>query len=294
MAVNHQIGYRDSGGPPVIRSFVNLFEKVRLFIDMKCLNCGKEIPEGRKFCSSSCAASYNNVRRERKPWTEEQKQKIRRPRKEEVVCKYCGKLGKTVCNECRHYLKLQLYRKLGIQTNKSLRECYLEAFEKLKKMYFEDKLSAPEIWKRTGVNFRTLRDIFNAEGLQTRTVEEGERVALEEGRHFIPAFSSYVHGYHVSWEGLKFFYRSSYELEYAKQLDEQKIPYRVENLRIRYFDTQKNKERVAVPDFYLPETNEIIEIKSTWTYNRQEMEDKFGAYRKAGYIPTLILDKQEV
>ena len=280
------------GNRQVIRSFVNFFEKVRLFIsDMRCLQCGKEIPEGRKFCSSSCSAKYNNIRRQRKPWTEEQKEKIRKPKKE-VVCKYCGKPGKQVCDECRHYLKLQLYKKLGIQINKSLRECYVEAFEKLKKMYFGDKLSAPEIWKRTGVNFRTLRDIFNVEGFQTRTVEEGERVALEEGRHFLPTFSNYKHGYHTSWEGLEFFYRSSYELEYAKQLDEQKIPYRVENLRIRYFDTQRNKERVAVPDFYLPETNEIVEIKSTWTYNKQEMEAKFDAYKKAGYIPMLILDKQ--
>ena len=54
------------------------------------------------------------------------------------------------------------------------------------------------------------------------------------------------------------------------------------------------KERVAIPDFYLPRTNEIVEIKSTWTYNKQEMNDKFEAYRNLGYIPKLILDRKEV
>lgn len=28
-----------------------------------CLQCGKEIPAGKKFCSSSCAAKYNNTKR---------------------------------------------------------------------------------------------------------------------------------------------------------------------------------------------------------------------------------------
>lgn len=38
-----------------------------------CLQCGKEIPKNRKFCSSSCSASYNNRKREKR--TEESKKK---------------------------------------------------------------------------------------------------------------------------------------------------------------------------------------------------------------------------
>lgn len=40
-----------------------------------CKQCGKEIPEGRKFCNSSCAAKYNNKHRTRKPWTKEQRKR---------------------------------------------------------------------------------------------------------------------------------------------------------------------------------------------------------------------------
>lgn len=76
-------------------------------------------------------------------------------------------------------------------------------------------------------------------------------------------------------------------------LDEQRIRYNVEDLRIHYFDTQRNEERIAIPDFHLPESNEIVEIKSSWTYDEQNMKDKFAAYRKAGFIPRLILDHVE-
>lgn len=65
-----------------------------------CLNCGKEISKGRKFCSSSCAASYNNQGRVH---DEETKAKISESLKQtfatngrhrrfyEHVCGYCGK-----------------------------------------------------------------------------------------------------------------------------------------------------------------------------------------------------------
>lgn len=47
-----------------------------------CLNCGKEIKNGKKFCNSSCAAKYNNKNRK---LTEETKKKIsnslKRPKK---------------------------------------------------------------------------------------------------------------------------------------------------------------------------------------------------------------------
>ena len=60
-----------------------------------CLNCGKEIKNGKKFCNSSCAAKYNNKNRK---LTEETKKKIsnslKRPKKEKIqyecVCLQCG------------------------------------------------------------------------------------------------------------------------------------------------------------------------------------------------------------
>lgn len=99
---------------------------------------------------------------------------------------------------------------------------------------------------------------------------------------------------HISWNGEVYYLRSSYETEYADYLDGLKILYMVEELCIVYFDSQLGINRIAVPDFYLPETNEIIEIKSDFTLDIQEMLDKFEAYKKFGYIPKLILEKEEV
>ena len=80
-----------------------------------CLNCGKEILgekiSHRKFCSSSCSASYNNKDKKLK---EETKQKISQSlrknnvKNEEIkYCKYCGKKldrGHTIfcSNDCRN------------------------------------------------------------------------------------------------------------------------------------------------------------------------------------------------
>ena len=57
----------------------------------------------------------------------------------------------------------------------------------------------------------------------------------------------------------------------------------MEFLRIPYFDSQKNKYCVSIPDFYIPSTNEIFEIKSDATYNQINMIDRFRKYKQMGY-----------
>lgn len=243
-----------------------------------CLQCGKEIPEGRKFCSSSCSAKYNNVRRQRKPWTEEQHKKNQRGRKSKPATVREKKLPK-------YYSRCA--SALGVKIE--------DVPETLRSFYWDRNYSVFEFWYKFQIPFWILQKIFKANSIAFRDSIESQKVALEEGRKSIQVDSIHFKaGHHTSWEGLEIFYRSSYELEFAQQLDEQKISYRVESLRIRYFDSQQQKERVAVPDFYLPETNEIVEIKSSWTYDEQLMKDKFKAYREAGYSPKLILDKKEI
>lgn len=103
----------------------------------------------------------------------------------------------------------------------------------------------------------------------------------------------YKQGWYTTWNNKEVFLRSSYEKDYAKKLDSLKIEYEVETLRIPYFDSIKETERCAIPDFYIPSLNEIVEIKSAWTLNIQNMKDRFAAYKKAGYNVKLILNKKE-
>ena len=108
--------------------------------------------------------------------------------------------------------------------------------------------------------------------------------------------NNYKCGWHTTWNNKDVYLRSSYEFDFAKELDNNKILYEVESLKIKYFDTYDNKYRCAIPDFYLPETNEIIEIKSSWTLSGslQNMKDKFTEYKNLGYKPVLYLDKQRI
>lgn len=84
-----------------------------------CLQCGKPLEHGGKFCSSSCSATYNNLLR--KPMSDETKNKIRqtilarygktiddankkvsKPPKEKPVhkCVICGKTMKKATKTC--------------------------------------------------------------------------------------------------------------------------------------------------------------------------------------------------
>lgn len=77
-----------------------------------CLECGKELKEGqKKFCSKSCAATYNNTRRKH---SEETKLKIANKLKKEqhcIICdktlnsnqqKYCSESCKNVAQNDKH------------------------------------------------------------------------------------------------------------------------------------------------------------------------------------------------
>ncbi len=61
-----------------------------------------------------------------------------------------------------------------------------------------------------------------------------------------------------------------------------------------YFDTQSKTERIAIPDFYLTETNTIVEVKSKWTLDKQNMIDKRETYIKNGYNFKLLYEHQFV
>ena len=104
----------------------------------------------------------------------------------------------------------------------------------------------------------------------------------------------YKTGWHTTWDGKEVYLRSSYEFNFAEQLDSQCIKYDVEALKIKYYDTQKAQYRCAIPDFYIYDTNTIVEIKSSWTLDKQNMIDKFIAYKQLGYNCKCICDNIEV
>lgn len=106
-------------------------------------------------------------------------------------------------------------------------------------------------------------------------------------------YTQYKCGWHITWNNKEVYLRSSFELDYAKELNEKQIDYEVEFKHIKYWDSQKQEYRCAIPDFYIPSENLIIEIKSSYTLDEQNMKDKFKAYKDLGYNTKLICDHKE-
>lgn len=172
----------------------------------------------------------------------------------------------------------------------------LEYFKIQKLLYQEYHIKCESmltIMKKYGIpSSRTMDILFRLFDIDARSFSDAQTYALSQGRsdahdHF--KFMS-KQQWHKTWEGKDVYLRSSYELAYAKELDEKKIRYDTECMRILYFDSQIQKHRIAIPDFYLPDSNMIVEIKSQYWLDEENMKDKSQEYQKLGFKFQLIVD----
>ena len=163
-------------------------------------------------------------------------------------------------------------------------------------LYWEQQLSGDEIGKLFGYknSHNILQSIFSYLNIKTRNFKESTKLASLKGKLDNFGKNQYKQQWYKTWNGKEVYLRSSYELDYAKELDKQKIDYEVEFIHIKYWDSQKHEYRCAIPDFYLNDTNTIVEIKSSWTLDKQNMIDKFKAYKELGYNYKLICDHEEI
>lgn len=198
------------------------------------------------------------------------------------------------------FIKSQLYTKksvnlhrLGFDFSKNHEEEYYRLQNLLNVHYHSENGSMLTIMKKYSIpSTRTMDSVFRIFSIVPRSLSDAQKNSLLTGRsnsHNHVRFTS-KQQWHKSWDNKSVFLRSSYELNYAKYLDKEKIKYDVESLRISYFDSLQNKYRVAIPDFYLPETNTIVEIKSTYWLNEENMEDRRKEYQRLGFNFQLIVD----
>ena len=280
-----------------------------------CLVCGKPVTKGRSeaerlpnfFCCRSHATTYNNTHRVRKP----KPLKLEKP-KPIRYCHVCGK-PKSQCDNPLH--TSGFFKKSSHQTETLL---VLVGFDRstlgtplvdqeidrirsmLYDMHWNQKMSCQSILRHFNIDIKKCHEIsvlFERLGIPKRPMQDishysalnSTKVAVRRSTN---GYRTYKSGHHTTWDNNTVFYRSSYELDYCLQLDRQQIRYQMEAIRIEYFDSQKNQLRVAVPDFYLPDCNMIVEVKSLYTYDYQNMIDKVVKYRELGYNFMLILDHQ--
>ncbi len=151
-----------------------------------------------------------------------------------------------------------------------------------------EKYNYPSYCNITGKLFKHLN-------INVRSCKETNKLNMLNGNKPISITPTvYKAGWHTTWENREVYLRSSYEFKYAKKLDSEHISYDVECLRIKYYDSQLKEYRCAIPDFYIFDSNTIVEIKSVWTLNIQEMKDKFEAYKQNGYNCILIYEHNQV
>lgn len=291
----------------------------------KCLQCGNPILHktgklGRtirkKFCNHVCSANYSNSHRKYNP-SEDKHTKG-------AICIKCGKkisinfrisLQNAKCNECgkkicrycgqkkclrpdickRPQFINMLIKNFGFNESKIGTIEIYEEFDKIKnlleKEYFDNKLSLLDLEKKYKYPHQSISQVlFKTLKLKSRNLSQANILAYSQGKNISHGANQYKCGWHTTWDNKQVFYRSSYELKYAEELDKQKVEYKMETLRILYWDTKLLRQRVAIPDFYLPKQNKIVEIKSPWTLDEQNMKDKEKAYKEHGYEFELKVD----
>lgn len=292
---------------------------------MKCKNCGinKAIKYSKyssgEFCSKKCACQFGT--------------KYDTKKTKSAKCMYCGKsilinkrasIKKSCCDLCRKIyvynickvcgLKKSIHRKdvckhyqsfdglnkyfgmnlSGIGTTQ-IYKSYDDVVNKIKEMYYDRELSLLEIQKLSGhKNIRNLSKILKSIGIKLNSLSDSVRLSIKNGKSCPPTNDTYKHGWHTTWNNKNVFYRSSYELDYCNILDADKIDYDMESLRISYWDSQRNIYRIAIPDFHIKSKNLIVEIKSAYTYDEINMNDKISEYKKLNYNVELFIDKIKV
>ena len=191
----------------------------------------------------------------------------------------------------------------GLNINTLYTEKFVEEYKKVKTLLYNEYvincLSPADIFKKYKCdeyfnNSETLLHLFKDWNFPIRSYS---KACINSWLHdkFDPlqTVNAYHQSWHTTWNNKEVYLRSSYELDYAKELDEQQIDYEVEFKHIKYWDSQKEEYRCAIPDFYLPDTNTIVEIKSDYTLDIQNMKDKFKAYKELGYNTKLICEHIE-
>ena len=167
--------------------------------------------------------------------------------------------------------------------------------QKLIDLYHNQKLSGVELDTMFNYPSHITQHIFPLLDIKTRTLDKAVINSYLTGRNKQnPINNQYQCGWHTTWNNKEVYLRSSYELKYAKQLDIQNIDYDVETLRIKYLNSKDNKYHCAIPDFYLKDSNTIVEIKSTYTLDLNDMIDRFNEFKNQGYNCKLILNNKEV
>lgn len=269
----------------------------------KCIDCGKEVEVKRevpskKFLCDDCKAKKFILYEDKKT----SKKIIKKSR-----CTVCGNIitfenGNRCSNSFCQQHNIRQFKNLfwfGFDRSTIGTPRVEEEFYRIRgilyDLYWNKKMSGKEIGEYFHYpnKHSIIQGTFKTLGIKIRSLSQATSNAFEKGKLNQNQEKHFKTQNHISWNNKSFYLRSSYEIDFANELDSKKIDYDVEFLRIKYFDSKKNKYRIAIPDFYIKNKNLIVEIKSVWTLDYQTMLDKEKAYKDFGYNFKIIFEHQE-
>lgn len=216
----------------------------------------------------------------------------RREKRYRAICKACGTQGCSYqADACKHrHLLPSLVKYFGFaETVLGTPQVHIEYARLQNKLYNEywvQEISSTLLAERYGYpDSSNLGSLLLKLGIPLRTKAKAQRLAAKRMQ---PRYAStqpcrFKHGWHTTWQNARVYYRSSYELDYIQELDKQCIPYTMESFRIPYWDSKDACMRVAIPDVFLSDCNTLVEIKSEYTYDIQNMSDRIVAYVRDGF-----------
>lgn len=284
-------------------SYVTKFDNKEELKEAKCTKCGKKIYINKRASIYNCKC--NDCTLNAKIIKNLKIQEYNRY----IKCPICGQkhLIYMSCNNdfCKNHNRQQfrsLIKYFGFDKTKLGTIDVENEFNRIRNilydLYWNQHLSSVEICKQ--FNYPNVGNLTGKVFHYLNIPSKNSKQSILENmnyRNFIPQNNIKSYGneqWYTTWNNKEVFLRSSYELAYAKELDAQQIDYDVECLRIKYLDSQKQEYRCAIPDFYIPSQNLIVEIKSEYTLDKQNMKDKFKAYKELGYNVKLICDYKEL
>lgn len=265
-----------------------------------CEKCNKIIDEkygSGRFCGRSCSNSRLH--------TQESKLKIKdalniyfKNRKQIKKCISCEEVIKNNVKYCKtclsFYNNISMFNKLNIY-EKNLKIASKLALEKLKYLYFEQKMSTLQIYEIYNIRINSIYWFFKKNNISLRNAKQSinnailnDRLKLHNGKKTI----QYKHGWHTTWFNTEVFLRSSYEFKFVEYLDYKKIYYEVESKKIPY--NIGDESHIYIPDFYIPNLNLLIETKNKFYYNKNKniILEQQSICKKLGYNILLLVDDE--
>lgn len=284
----------------------NNYESIKKTI---CKECGKDIiiknnASARNVLCDSCRKNrkYINDKKNKGQNKIIIKELINGEIKYKILCKLCGQekcLNPDICKKFRLFPALIKY--FGFNGNVIGTLDLYKEYEKIKlnlyNDYYENLLSIPDLIEKYNYkskNERNFSKIMESLDIERRNFSDSSKLTYLNGKNKPLINPKYKNGWHTTWNGKNVFYRSSYELHYCNILDEDKIDYEMEKIRLVYWDSQKLKFRITIPDFYLKDSNTIVEIKGNYTFDEQNIKDRIKSYVEHGYKYKIILEGKDI